>query len=216
MVDFNNFFNNRKRLCIAGGIIIIIITVVGCIIYEQCNHREDESFVAVNAIVTEVGQNGQQNADRKNKNVIVHIMGEVNNPGILELPEGSRLKDVIEMAGGLTEQANIFKVNLAYIVQDGQKIIIPNLNEKSTEIAVIDDSENFIADNPTTSGGKININTATQSELESITGVGPSMASKILQYRKEHGKFKNVEEIKNVSGIGNAKYESIKTEICVK
>ena len=216
MVDFNNFFNNRKRLCIAGGIIIIIITVVGCIIYEQRNHREDESFVAVNAIVTEVGQNEQQNADGKNKNVIVHIMGEVNNPGIVELPEGSRLKDVIEMAGGLTEQANILKVNLAYIVQDGQKIIIPNLNEKSTEIAVIDDSENFIADNPTTSGGKININTATQSELESITGVGPSMASKILQYRKEHGKFKNVEEIKNVSGIGNAKYESIKTEICVK
>ena len=139
----------------------------------------------------------------------------MNNPGLVEMKEGSRIKDVVEKAGGFTNEADIDKVNLAYEVQDEQKIVIPNINDQSDDVSIIDENTDFIKSDSNNKKGKININTATQSELESLTGIGPSMASKIIEYRKENGKFKSVEDIKNVSGIGSTKYESIKDEISI-
>ena len=133
----------------------------------------------------------------------------------MEVAEGSRVKDVIEKAGGVTPQADLGRVNLAYVVQDEQKIVIPNIDEKKDDntFRFVDESEEFIE---TESTSKININTATQSELEVLTGIGPSMASKIIDYRKQNGKFKTIDDIKNVPGIGDSKFQSIRDEICAK
>lgn len=154
--------------------------------------------------------------EEKNK-IFLHITGEVNAPGIIEIDEGARLADVIEAAGGFTENADINKINLAYIVKDGQKINIPNVNYVDTNSYITENmGENIIIEDITSSSTNlVNINTATQTELETLTGIGPSTALKIIKYREENGKFKTIEEIKNVAGIGNSKFEAIKDEICV-
>lgn len=116
----------------------------------------------------------------------------------------------------MTENADISKINLAYVVQDGQKINIPNVNTVETEVYISQEiGENIIVEDIKTNSKLVNINTATQAELETLTGIGSSTALKIINYRKENGKFKTIEDIKNVSGIGDAKFEAIKNEIYV-
>lgn len=102
------------------------------------------------------------------------------------------------------------------MVQDAQKINIPSVNSVENNSYITENiGENIIVEDIKKSTGLVNINTATQNELEALSGVGPSTALKIIQYRNENGKFKKIEDIKNVPGIGDAKFETIKNEICV-
>ena len=102
------------------------------------------------------------------------------------------------------------------MVQDGQKINIPNVNTVEKEGYISPEiGENIIVEDIKTNSSLVNINTATQTELESLTGIGPSTALKIIKYRKENGKFETIEDIKNVPGIGESKFEAIKNDICV-
>lgn len=197
------------RKCIFLGVIVLFL-IIGAIIYNNHNNNYNE------IIPEDVFLNVKENNVIEESTVIVHITGEVNNPGIVKISQNSRIVDVIEAAGGLTVNADINKVNLAYIISDGQKIYIPKINEDIENYINNEPGEGVIIDN-TNSGNNylVNINTATQTELETLTGIGPSIALKIINYRKENGKFKNIEEIKNVPGIGDSKYESIKSNICV-
>lgn len=156
--------------------------------------------------------------------IIVHITGAVKNWGIIELPINSRVADAIEKAGGLTEDADISNVNLAYILEDGMKVKIPSINDvkengKQEESYISkENGENivdFSGDSFKPMNSIVNINTATQTELETLPGIGTSTALKIVNYRNEHGKFENIEDIKNVNGIGEAKFNSIKELICI-
>lgn len=198
---------NFKK-CIFVGVIVLFLIIVA-IIYNNHNNNYNE-------ITSEdVYLNVKENNVIEESIVIVHITGEVNNPGIIKIAQNSRLVDVIEAAGGLTENADINKINLAYIISDGQKIYIPNINENIENYINNEPGEGIIDDTNLGNNNLVNINTATQTELETLTGIGPSIALKIINYRKENGKFKNIEDIKNVPGIGNSKYESIKNNICV-
>lgn len=147
--------------------------------------------------------------------IIIHVAGEVNNPGIISLKQGSRIIDAIESAGGLTENAEISNVNLAYELEDAQKIYIPSIYDLE-EIAVIQENSENILSSGVKKNSKVNINKANEGELQNLTGIGLSIAKRIVQYRNENGNFKNLEDIKNVSGIGDSKYENIKDEICIK
>ena len=146
------------------------------------------------------------------------MTGAIKKDGIIKAKQGDRIADVIEKAGGITEEADLSKVNLAYRVSDGQKIYIPSINEKDfqteTEEYITNEAgKNIIVEEKETNKEKVNINTATQTELETLSGIGPSTALKIINYRNENGKFKTKEDIKNVPGIGEQKYESIKENI---
>lgn len=157
--------------------------------------------------------------------MLVHITGEVKNWGVIELPEGSRVIDAVNKAGGFTDSADVEKVNLAYELSDGVKVYIPSKNED--EIGDTTTQEYITADsgNNVITGGNdmkketkselVNINKATQTELETLPGIGPSTALKIISYRNENGSFSSIEDIKNVNGIGDSKYESIRELICV-
>lgn len=163
--------------------------------------------------------------------IYVYITGEVNNPGVVILDEGSRIVDAINSAGGVTGKANISKVNLVYVLNDGMKVNIPNNNDLNSNIGFEyitmnsgdggDDyySESSFSESISSSNSKknsmVNINTATQTELESLPGIGPSLALKIIDYRKENGKFSSIDEIKNVSGIGDSKFENLKKYITI-
>lgn len=148
--------------------------------------------------------------------IVVHITGEVNKPGIVILNKNSRIADAINKAGGATKEADLNQINLAYILEDGQKIYIPNKNEKIDEDEYITEGNgNNIGNNNSKEGEKVNINEAMQTELEELPGIGPSLASRIIEYREQNGDFKKIEELQNVKGIGDAKYNDIKDKVTV-
>ena len=213
---------------------IIIISVIALIIYEVAIKKENliENITDINTIETsEENETKEQKKVDITKGIMVYITGEVKNPGIYELEENSRIKDVIEKAGGLKETADITDINLATILQDEDKITIPTkdktMEEKQNteriqsnkQSKTTEKSQNTTSISTNTTGKnqntKVNINTATQTELETLPGIGPSTASKIVSYRKENGKFKSIEEIKKVNGIGESKYKKIKELIKV-
>lgn len=189
--------------------------------------------------VGEVLETGESSGEEKLQGKIyVYITGEVNVPGVVILNKGSRIVDAINAAGGTTVKANVTKVNLVYVLEDGMKVNIPNSNDlkNNPDFEYITMNSGDGADDTGISGGSdgnysevnskfnsgtnnnysiVNINTATQTELESLPGIGPSLALKIINYRKENGKFSSIEEIKNVSGIGDSKFESLKRYIKV-
>ena len=151
--------------------------------------------------------------------VIVHITGAVKMPGIVKLPEGARIEDAIDKAGGLTEDADISDVNLAYVLEDGIKIKIPTISEEKNEEIIINSSGEGIVEKEISNNSEnkiININKANETDLQTLPGIGASLAGRIVEYRNSNGKFNEIEDIKNVSGIGDSKYENIKNLICVK
>ena len=146
--------------------------------------------------------------------LIIHITGAVHNPGVYSLPPGSRVGVAIEVAGGLAVNANPSLINLAKIVEDGVQIWVPYQIEDS----VPKDDLKVVVGEPTSSNitNQININTATQSELESLSGIGPVIAKAIIQYRLEHGPFEKIEDIQEVSGIGPVTFEKISANITIR
>ena len=192
----------------------------------------DENNISINNTnennisTNDINENKQNNVQEKNK-IIVHVAGAVQKSGIVEIEEGQRIIDAIEKAGGATAQADLSKINLAYVLSDGQKVYIPKINENYTGEYVTGASSNEAKNNTSTSSTGnstnkneinkiININTASAEELQNLQGIGESIAKRIVEYRKENGKFNTIEDIKNVSGIGEAKYNKIKNNICVK
>ncbi len=202
--------NKEKKIKLAITITIGIIAIIGTIklvdIYYEKNNKEQISIS--NFIENETED------EKGNTKIKVYITGEVKNQGVIELEEGDRIADAIEKAGGQTEQASLKNVNLAYQLEDGQKIYIPNVNDNETEI--IDDGASGVVDDTTANQTVVNINKADETELQSLNGIGESLATSIVQYRKENGKFETIEDLKNVPGIGDSKFENIKEYIKVK
>lgn len=197
---------NKNQLVIAGIVITMIVIVV--IYIFSIKPQTNENYE--NLEIEDVSKTEEKVEITKIK---VHIAGSVVTEGIIELEEGARVADAIKEAGGTTADANTKKINLAQKLQDGQKIYIPNQNE--TEEDIMENLGETIEENSINSSSKVNINTATQTELELLSGIGPSIASKIISYRKENGKFKTIEDIKNIPGIGEAKFNSIQDQITV-
>lgn len=225
----DNLTRNQRIFIIIFLIIVIVLLGYTFWSFYSDNNSNDtfEEDLMVNSTNTENSvENNISNAiDVASEKIVVYIIGSVKNPGIVELNVDSRVSDAVDSAGGLLEDADISKINLAYKLEDGQKITIPSIYDKTDEDSdyedfISEDSGNIISQSSSnsyssTSTSKVNINSATQTELETLPGIGPSTASKIISYRNENGKFKSIEEIKNVSGIGDAKFENIKENICV-
>jgi len=139
----------------------------------------------------------------------VYVVGAVLNPGVYFLPQGSRVADALEAAGGPTDEADLVRVNLVKRVYDEEQIYVPQLGEENPPLPPPSGSSGGQA------GGKININTATTAELETLPGIGPVLGQRIVDYRKANGPFAAIEDIKNVSGIGEGIFEEIKELIFV-
>ncbi len=143
------------------------------------------------------------------KNICVHVTGYVVNPGVYQLPEGSRVYEVIVLAGGFMEEADRDYINQASILSDGQRIYIYSRDEVVTAESYRDIDVSHQED------GLVNINTASKEMLMSLPGIGESRAESIIVYREENGGFKNIEDIMKVSGIKDAAFNKIKQYICV-
>lgn len=228
MQDYIKNLSQKQKI-----VIIIVITViiagVGYFAYATETEKQNET----NLEIAKTEEKEDDEKENKEEKIIVHLSGAVEKEGIIELNENSRMADAIEKAGGLKENACIDEINLAYKLEDGMKIYIPTKEEckkqttlNGTETNTGKTNSGGVSSNGGTSitgtsgnnmkkQGKVNINTASQTELETLPGIGPSTALKILNYRKEKGKFKKIEDIKEVSGIGDSKYNKIKDLITI-
>lgn len=195
----------KKGLIIIIGAVIGIFILIKVIDANSQNHNNAQ--INYKEIIT------QEEQDEAKDKIIVYITGEVQNEGVIELEYGSRISNAIEKAGGITEKANLKNVNLAYELEDGQKIYIPNVDDSESEI--IDNGETGIVENEDTND-VININKATEEQLKNLDGIGENLSKSIIEYRDKNGKFTNIEDIMEVPGIGENKFNNIKENIKVK
>ena len=155
--------------------------------------------------------------------IYVHVSGHVNSPGLVELAANDRVATAIEKAGGAKDDANLDSINLAKKCEDGEQINVPSDSDVQTQASASSSSSAQSSSSGTTSGstastsndGKVNINTADETGLQQISGIGPSKAKKIVDYRTQNGNFKSVDDLTNVSGIGEKTLASIRDQICV-
>ena len=203
----NEFIGNNivwiKRLCIAAAIVLI-----GAIFILPHDNSGKDVIIEEDKL-----QVSEQTVPDK---IFVDIGGEVNHPMVAELDDGSRIEDAIEVAGGLTAEADVASINRAAFISDGDKIYIPSKEEMagSTGVGLQSSADTGYGAMPAgVSTGKVNINLADSEQLQTLTGVGPVTADKIIEYRESNGRFTNIEDIKNVSGIGDKTYEKLKDSI---
>lgn len=140
--------------------------------------------------------------------LVVHVAGAVLQPGVYRLPAGSRTQDAVEAAGGFSADADSDAVNLAALLDDEEQIFVPRQGQSPQPSPEKQDQ-----DQAGEAGPLVNINTALQAELETLPGIGPVLAQRILAYREEHGPFATIEELVDVPGIGPEKFEHLKTMI---
>ena len=235
-----NNLDNKKVIAII--ICMIVLIGIGVFLYVSQNSYENEDSIDILDAMEEemflenytndVSQTSANEIAQENiienevieeaQKIAIHITGEVKKTGIIYLEKGARIVDAISAAGGATKNANLDQVNLAYVLEDGQKIYIPNKKEKLEAGAYIieNSGNNVLVEKGKSSstkgvGGKVNINSANQTELETLPGIGPSLAQNIIEYRESNGNFEKIEDIQNVKGIGDSKYSNIKEKICI-
>ena len=179
--------------------------------------QEKNSITIIPATQTDVDIGLRSNESIENDYCIVHITGAVNNPGVYELPKGKRVIDAVKIAGNTKSNANPDAVNLATPIFDGQKIVIPYIIEGEETNLLLNSDTNISSQqyNYYKTDNLININNCTSWELEALDGIGPTLAQRIIDYRNKNGLFKKIEEIRNVPGIGEKKFNTIKEMITV-
>lgn len=197
-----------------------IVAIIGIAYYSYVSSKEENLNVSdTNELQVENQSNeiDEEEAENKESKIKVHISGAVKNEGVYELEEDARIIDAIEKAGGTLEIADMKNVNLASKLEDGMKIYIPKQGEEVTNNNQ-EVEENIALGNTSkeSSKRKININKASKEELDTLPGIGESTAEKIINYRKEHKSFKSIEELREVKGIGDAKFEEIKDLVDIK
>ena len=174
---------------------ILILLSITSIIFQNIN---DKNKIEIN------GNEIQTN--KFEDEIAVYITGEVKEPGVYYIESGLRLNDLIEVCGGLTDNADLSDINLAEKLNDSDKIDIPSIIAEKDEMNSISDIDN--------NNDLININTASKEELKTLNGIGDTLANNIIEYRN-NCKFDTIEDILNVNGIGESKYDGIKEYICV-
>lgn len=212
---------NKKQKIILGILVTIVLFGIWYYVYakeeqeiiiSQENLEVEENTITENEIEE---TKESKIIEKQNEKIVVHVSGAVKNEGLVELQEEARVADAIEKAGGLTEQADTELLNLASKVEDGMKIHVLTKEEKTNSHVIINQSIITNKNDSYMQTQKVNINSASQTELETLPGIGPSIALAIIKYRKENGNFKTIEQIKEVSGIGENKYNKIKELISI-
>lgn len=188
---------------------ILTLAAIMILIVTACENKEEISLNEETLIVEESIKGNIEHETKRENGIYVYICGQVNNPGVYLVEKDARIYQVVEAAGGMTKKAKKNYLNLAEMVTDGQQIEI--LSKKEYKKLNYNNSAKEQESNE--HEALININTATVEELQQISGIGETKANAIVEYRKSNGGFENIEDIKNVSGIGDATFEQMKSQI---
>jgi competence protein ComEA len=215
MLHFNS--NQIKFLALMGAVIIGLLSFL--IFKDHIPYdKGDESVNLIDNIDMDdaplLDSTLQEEQEKEEPDTIkVYIVGQVQHPGVLEVPIDCRLNEVVEMAGGFLPEADLMRVNLALKVQDEGMYIIPKIGEEYPEIEDIAKNSSVMGNQD--KNQKININTADQTLLETLPRIGPTLAKNIIEYREQHGPFKKIEDIMNVPRIGEKTFQGLKDLITV-
>lgn len=225
---------NKEK--IIGGIIIIILSII-FVFSGYIMSRDNRKFVEVEEVFSEPNKKentqekshkeSQKRNDKNQSNkesnikdsnqdideIIVDVKGEVNNPREYKLREGSRVRDLIEKAGGLTNDANENLIHFSKVLKDEDCIVIYKNGESTEGVENPVVKEDTLKENK---NGKVNINTADVEKLKTLQGIGDSKAKLIIEYREKNGSFKNVDELLNVDGIGSKTLEKLRDNIDIR
>ena len=202
----------------------VAVLIICGMFFFGCAEKPDKKESIKPIEVSEAQKDTEEKkAEEKSENqgkesvVYVHVCGQVNVPGVYELPKGSRIYEAVAAAGGMTKQAAGERLNQAATVEDGQQIYVLSKEEAAKnaepaggEAGVLDAS---IPGMPQAGDGKVNLNTATAEELMTLSGIGEAKAEAILRYREEHGGFQKVEELMEVEGIKEGVFNQIKEQV---
>jgi competence protein ComEA len=182
-----------RRRALAGGLLLVLVLAVAGrqLVGGGAAAESPPPFEAV--ALTDAAEEATK--------VLVHVVGAVHEPGLYELPDGSRIADALERAGGATPKADLEQVNLASPVADGTQVIVPRKQASGAAAAG--------AASPT-APGPVHLNSATVEELETLPGIGPVTAQKIVAHREKHGAFASVDELEAVSGIGPKRIDQLR------
>lgn len=217
-------YRYRKQIIIGVGIFIIMVSLTIFLVYKYKDNdsKKDDIVVEKNIV--------KEKKKISNEKIQVDIKGEINYPGIYKMDSNSRVVDVIKLAGDLTENADTSVINLSKKITDEMVIIIYSKSEvenfkktkeleKQLEEFCVQNDENSLRNDAcisdVDSNGKVNINTASVSELEKLTGIGEKKAKDIISYREKNGGFNTIEDIMKVNGIGENGFAQIKEDITV-
>lgn len=208
-------FTKREQIVILFIVLIIILSISFKFFLKDLFVPSQSEIGLMSNIDLETNSDiskEESPIDDDNSLIMVHISGQVYNSGLIQLVNGDRVVDAVKLAGGLTKDADLDKINLAKKVIDEEKIYIPKIGEvEFNEITLTSQSPN----NSDSNSGKININLCSSKELEELPGIGEVIAGRIIEYRSSQP-FKNIDELKNVSGIGDKKFEDIMDLVTVK
>lgn len=147
--------------------------------------------------------------------LLVHVVGAVQASGVYELKSDARVIDAIEAAGGARDDAALTSVNLARLVSDGEQLRIPTVAEAALSQSVVENSPAASGASPSATGSLININVASAAQLEDLPGVGPALASRIIDYRTANGQFRSIDNLNDVSGIGDKLLDQIRQYVTI-
>ena len=196
----------KKQIILLG---IVVLILLGCTACKSTSYLEKQSDLSSEDTSEDATDSADTTEETEKKTEIyVQISGAVADPGVYTFPADSRVYELIEAAGGLLPEAYDVSLNQAERLSDGQKIHVYTQGEAAEGLAPTEESSS-------TSDGKVNINTASTEELTSLKGIGQTRAESIVAYRQEHGAFAAVEDLKAVSGIGDATYQKIADAITV-
>ena len=189
------------KAAVIGGILLILVGVGGLF------SKKEESVEGTTVVETTMLVEKAEVSTTQETVIFVDIKGAVKNPGVYQMKVGDRVKDALDAAGGLTEEADSQKVNLAKRLEDQMVIVVPKVGEEAEEISA------GVTSKEEAKEGKVNINTATVEELKTLKGVGEKKAEAIIEYRKKNGSFKTKEDLMKVRGIGKKLFESFEERI---
>lgn len=201
------------------GIALITLGLIGTLIYGLSQSGVIGEFGITEAEAVESPEIEDSNEGAEHITIAtiqVHVTGCVVSPDVYTLNEGSRVSDAVQAAGGLTAEASETSMNLARLIEDGEQILIPSIQEA---VQAREPSQQVnaaqTAESSSTTSAKVNINSADITQLQTLSGIGASKAQKIVAYREQHGPFKSIDDLANVSGIGEKTLESLRESICV-
>lgn len=206
--DLKRLFADNKELLKTAALPLVIGVAV--LFFWFYGAEEDIVVSEGDDVSSEIVSEDTRGQTVTSTEMYVDISGAVVNPGVYEVSSSTRLFQVIEMAGGLADNADVDSLNRAEIVYDGQKIIVGTAS--NSEIGTEASSE---GNQSGITNGKVNLNLADSATLQTIPGIGPSKAERIIDYRKTQGRFKKAEDIMNITGIGEKTFESIRDYITV-
>ena len=191
----------RLRLGLGAGVVLVLV-LAGVAVLVSALSPHGSTATASPPLTHPYTVHTASPSVAESPTAFVHVVGQVKSPGLYELAAGSRILDAVAAAGGFTATADQTQLNLAQTVEDGQQIVVPPQGVAPA-----------VATGAVAVGGKVDLNTADATALETLDGIGPALAQRILAYRTAHGSFRTVNDLQNVTGIGPKKFAAIKANV---